>query len=351
MLGDDQGRGGEDLTAYDDAGHAYPDPRLAPWPGFALAAAAAVEQLDELVDLDLWLVTAVQEDSQSVIASAGTWAGVAVPGTTFRWQDSFCIRMVERKGPTVAPDVQAVAAYAQAAVGPYAAVRAYVGVPLEGDDGTVFGTLCGFAGTPQTEQLGGCLGQVQLVARLLSTILAREQFAQARSSEAAAVYALVERDALTGLRNRRGWESALQQEDIRRSRYGGTSSVLALDLDQLAASDAPPGPAAVDDLLVRCAEVLTRSCRPGDVLARIGTYQFAVLALECDPVAARALLARLRVQLRTAGVAASTGAATRRAGERLAQVWQRADAEAGKDRRRRRGPRGQAPSAPTDPRA
>jgi GAF domain-containing protein len=57
--------------------------------------------------------------------------------------------MVDRRAPVVAPDVSSVPAYAQVAVGPLAQVRAYVGVPLEGDDGVVFGTLCGFAGAPQ----------------------------------------------------------------------------------------------------------------------------------------------------------------------------------------------------------
>jgi diguanylate cyclase len=295
-------------------------------------------------------VTAVQEDQQTVVAAAGGWAGAVPPGTVFSWPDSFCLRMVERRGPTVAPDVQAVAGYAEAAVGPYAAVRAYVGVPLEGEDGTVFGTLCGFAGTPQSKGLSSCLSSVQLVARLLSTVLAREQFAQARSSEAAAAYALVERDALTGLRNRRGWEAALLQEDTRHHRYGGTSSVLALDVDQLAQPDGSLDPAVADELVVRCAEVLGRGCRPGDVVARIGTHQFAVLALECDPVAARALLTRLRVQLRTAEVAASAGAATRRTGERLAQVWERADEEVRRGRRRRRSSSGLGQPSPVDPR-
>lgn len=138
-------RGGEDLTTDDGAAQSYPDPRLPPWPGFALAASAAVEHLDALVDLDLWLVTAVEEDQLTIVAAAGTWAALTPPGTTFPWQDTLCVRMVDRKGPTVAPDVQAVAAYAQVAVGPYAAIRAYVGVPLEGEDGTVFGTLCAFA--------------------------------------------------------------------------------------------------------------------------------------------------------------------------------------------------------------
>ena len=304
----------------------YPDPRGLPWPGFALAATAAVEHLEELVQLDLWLVTAVRDGMQTVVASAGAWSSGGLQGASHPWEDSFCLRMVERRGPVVAPDVAAVPAYAEAAVGPLAAVRAYVGVPLEGDDGVVFGTLCGFAGSPKDPAWDGSLSSVRLVGRMLSTILAREQFARERSQEAAAAYALVERDPVSGLRNRRGWDAAVEQEDTRCQRYGATASVLALDL----------GPVAGDpDELTRCAEVLARSCRPGDVLARLGTREFAVLALECDPVAARALHARLRVQLRTAGLPAATAVATRRAGERLADAWTRAVEEVAREVRRR----------------
>ena len=304
----------------------YPDPRLLPWPGFALAATAAVEHLEELVALDLWLVTAVRDGTQTVVAAAGTWSPAAPPGLTYPWQDSFCLRMVERRGPVVAPDIAAVPAYAEVAVGPLADVRAYVGVPLEGDDGVVFGTLCGFAGAPQDDGWDGALGSVRLVGRMLSTILAREQFARARSQEAADAYALVERDPVTGLRNRRGWDAAVEQEDTRCRRYGAVASVLVLALE--------PGSSTHEQIAV-CADVLARSCRPGDVLARLGTCEFAVLALECDLVAARALHARLRVQLRTAGLPAATAVATRRAGERLADAWTRAADEVARDRRRR----------------
>lgn len=303
----------------------YPDPRLHPWPGFSLAAAAAVEHLEDLVPLPLWVVTAVGDDTQTVVAAAGAWSRAAGPGTTWPWPDTFCVRMVERRGPVVAPDVSAVPAYAEVAVGALSAVRAYVGVPLEGDDGVVFGTLCGFADDPQDPCWDASLPSVRLVARMLSTILAREQFAAARSQEAAAAYALVERDPVTGLRNRRGWDAAVGQEDTRCQRYGRTASVLVLRLD--------PG---ADDQVHRCAQVLAGSCRPGDVLARLGTCEFAVLALECDLVAARALHARLRVQLRTAGLTAATAVATRRAGERLQAAEARAGEDAAREQRRRR---------------
>lgn len=290
-----------------------------------------MEHLDDLVELDLWLVTAVEGATQTVVAAAGTWAGFAAPGSTYPWRESFCVRMVERRGPVVAPDIGQVPAYVEAAVGPLAGVRAYVGVPLEGEDGVV-GTLCGFSGRTQGESLPSCVAPVRLVGRMLSTILAREQDALASSQEAAAAYALVERDAVTGLRNRRGWETALVQENTRCQRYGASASVLRLHLD---------GPAEgieAQDRIVRCAEVLRRSCRPGDVLARLGDQDFAVLALECDPVAARALLTRLRVELRTAGLGASTAAATRRAGERLHDADARSDAEVQRERRRRKVP-------------
>ncbi len=303
----------------------HPDPRLPPWPGFALAAAAAVEHLADLAPLDLWLVTAVRDDSQTVVAAAGEWATAAPPGAAFPWEDSFCLRMATRRGPVVAPDVTAVPAYAEVAVGALQAVRAYVGVPLEGDDGVVFGTLCGFAGRRQAASWDGSLPSVRLVGRMLSTILAREQFAGARSQEAADAYAIVERDPVTGLRNRQGWDAAVEQEDTRCRRYGSTASVLVLAL----APDGPP------DRTSRCAEVLARSCRPGDVLARLGTADFAVLALECDLVAARALHARLRVQLRTACLTATTSSATRRPGERLADTWTRAADDVLREQRRR----------------
>ncbi len=321
--------GGEVLTEQPTLPEApYPDPRLLPWPGFALAAAAAVEHLEELLPLELWLVTAVRDDAQTVVAAAGTWSPWTPPGVDYSWRDSFCTRMVARRGPVVAPDVSAVPAYAELAVGRLEPVRAYVGVPLEGDDGVVFGTLCGFAGEAKPPSWDGALGSVRLVGRMLSTILAREQFARERSQEAAQAYALVERDPVTGLRNRRGWDAAVLQEDLRCQRYGATASVLVLRLDPEVGGD---------DRVARCAEVLAGSCRPGDVLARLGTCEFAVLALECDLVAARALHTRLRVELRTAGLPSATGVATRRPGERLADAWTRAGHELGERRRRLRG--------------
>lgn len=322
---------------------AYPDPVRPPWEGFALAASAAVAHLNGALGLDLWMVTHVEGDRQVVVASAGRWAEQARAGAEFAWQASFCRPMVERRAPTAAADLRAVPAYAEVAVGPLARVKAYLGVPLVGDDGELFGTLCAFAGRPVPE-LPDRLGLVELVAQMLSTVLAGQQVALARSQEAAAAYALADRDRLTGLRNRRGWEAAVAQEHSRCQRYGSAASVLVLEVvrptvpdDAVGrrpdAADGQDAPDAADRLVVRAAEVLRATVRPGDAVARVGDRELALLAVSCDTLSLRALLARLRVELRSAGVPAVHGTACRRSGESLEQTWARAEQQLARDRR------------------
>lgn len=313
-----------------------PSRPCAPWPGFAPAAADAVQHLHNRFGMDLWLMTHVERDEQTVVASAGPWVDLAAPGTVFSWAESLCKRMMSEQAPPVAPDVRAIPAYAAAATGVLARVQSYVGVPIVGGGGELLGTLCALGGTPQPGSLVQVLEPVRVIGRMLSTVLAGEEFARARSAEAAAAYALAERDRLTGQRNRRGWESALTQEDTRCRRYGSVASVLVLDLDDLKCINDEAGHAAGDELLVRCAGLLAESSRPADAVARLGGDEFAVLAVECDAVCARALLARLRVRLRSAGIRASVGAATRRAGEDLGDAWRRADQAMYGDKRRRK---------------
>ena len=312
------------------------DPDWKPWPGFALAAQAAAEHLNAHVGMDLWLVTHVQGEEQLVIASAGPWQHLAQPGSLFAWSASFCLPMTQGRGPLVAACVEDVPAYETLTVGPLAGVRAYLGIPLVATDGTLFGTLCAFAGTDQPRSLDRSLASVELVGRMLSTILAREQDAHDRSQEAARAYAYADRDALTGLRNRRGWQASLAQENDRCSRYGGALSVMAVDLDHLKRVSERDGHGSGDELIIRCGTVLNGTSRPGDAVARVGGDEFAILAVQCDARAAQALTLRLRVLLRSAGLQASLGAATRRPGEDVAATWGRADEAMYRDKRRHR---------------
>lgn len=318
------------------SGRQLSGPSIGPWPGFALAADAAVSDLHRRFGLDLWMVTHVEGDRQVVVASAGPWDRLASPGVAFSWAQSFCLRMVTGDGPVAEPDVHRAPGYAPIAVGSLARVRAYVGVPLLSSEGRLFGSLCAFAEAPQPPTMSTMLEPVQLLGRMLSTLIAGEQFATDRSQEAAAAYALAEQDALTGLRNRRGWEAALVQEEQRSRRYGTPVSVLALGLNDGHRPDDRAGEHPGDATLKACADVLRGIRRPGDTLCRVGGGEFAVLAVECAAVCTRALAARLRVQLRTAGVAGSVGTAARQTHETLEQTWHRAVEDMERDKRRRR---------------
>ena len=311
-----------------------PEP-VGPYPGFARAAEAAVQDLHRRFGLDLWMTTHVDNDRQVVVASTGPWDAIAPPGVALTWAQSFCMQMVTGGGPAVVLDVQRLPGYAAVAVGTLAWVRTYLGVPLLSSDGELFGTLCGFSGEVQPESMTELLGPVQLLGRLLSTIIAGEQMAADRSTDAARAYALAERDRLTGLRNRRGWEAALFAEEQRARRYGSALSILVLDLDDLKQINDRHGHAAGDAALRACADVLRSVCRPGDGLARLGGDEFGVLAVECDAACARALGVRLRLRLRAAGSAVSFGYTTLRPDERLQDSWQRADEAMYRDKRRR----------------
>lgn len=289
------------------------DPRLAAWPGFALAADDVVRQLTAQLGLDLWLVTHIEADDQVVVASSGAWSDLAAPGTTLPYAESFCLRMVDRRGPAVSPDVRVDPEYAPVATGVLARVRAYIGVPLLDEDGRLFGTLCAFDGSPQSAGLRDSLGLVRLLGRLLSTIIAREQLARRHSQAAADAYALAERDRLTGVANRRGWEGTLTREQSRCRRYGSIATVLVLRLE-----------VPDDGLLERSAALLVSASRPGDTVARTGSAEFGLLAVECREEASGAVEARMRVRLALAGAPCVSGRATWREGEDLVDTERRA---------------------------
>ncbi len=137
-------------------------------------------------------------------------------------------------------------------------------------------------------------------------------------------------DTLTGLDNRAAWDEHVAHEEARRSRYEGTVSVVSADLDELKAINDRSGHAAGDQALKAAAELLRRSARASDRVARVGGDEFLVLMPHTDEVGADRYIARVRagigVVLRGTGCASiSLGAATSRPDETLAQTVARAD--------------------------
>jgi diguanylate cyclase (GGDEF)-like protein len=139
-----------------------------------------------------------------------------------------------------------------------------------------------------------------------------------------ALTAAAHSDALTGLLNRRGWQDRAEAA-VRTAQLGRTTAVIAmLDLDHFKTVNDSLGHAGGDALLQACARAWSARLRDGDLLARLGGEEFALL-LHCDLPGGVHVLDELRA-LVPEGQTASGGATVLRELESLDAALQRADA-------------------------
>ncbi|HRQ65002.1 MAG TPA: diguanylate cyclase [Xanthomonadaceae bacterium] len=107
-------------------------------------------------------------------------------------------------------------------------------------------------------------------------------------------------DSLTGVANRRRFEQVLDAEWRRMERLGEPLSVILLDVDHFKEFNDAHGHLAGDACLQRIAAALTRCMhRSGDLLARFGGEEFAVVLPQGDLPTAVALAERMRVEVAT----------------------------------------------------
>ena len=107
------------------------------------------------------------------------------------------------------------------------------------------------------------------------------------------VRTLAETDTLTGLRNRRAWETELERELANASRTQQPISVILIDVDGLKSTNDTHGHQAGDRLLKEAAAAWSGAIRAGDLIARIGGDEFAVLLSGCSLEGAAKSLTRL----------------------------------------------------------
>ena len=100
-------------------------------------------------------------------------------------------------------------------------------------------------------------------------------------------------DPLTQCLNRRGFDHALTRELSRAARAGSAFALLAVDLDHFKQVNDTYGHLAGDVVLRATGKLLTTSARAGDVVARVGGEEFAVLLADTGGDGAQLFATRL----------------------------------------------------------
>jgi diguanylate cyclase (GGDEF)-like protein/PAS domain S-box-containing protein len=98
-------------------------------------------------------------------------------------------------------------------------------------------------------------------------------------------------DTLTSVHNRVFFEEAIKYQT---HNFQWPVTVISVDLDNLKETNDQFGHAAGDELIRRTATVLSKTFRQGDLVARIGGDEFAVLVMQSDEPTANILMQRLR---------------------------------------------------------
>lgn len=105
-------------------------------------------------------------------------------------------------------------------------------------------------------------------------------------------------DPLTGCLNRRGLDQALTREVGRATRAGSEFALLAVDLDHFKQINDTYGHLAGDIVLRAAGSLLVKAGRAGDVVARVGGEEFAILLADTGSAGAQLFATRLCERIR-----------------------------------------------------
>ncbi len=312
---------------------------ISPFTDFDSAARHVLSYLRQRLDFDLWMVTRTEGDDWILLQVEDKSYGVQ-EGAVFCWSDSFCSRMVKGEGPCIAPQVSSIPAYLEAPIGQQVPIGAYIGIPIVLSDGSLFGTLCAIDPYSKPDTIQQELPTIQLLAKLLSSILDNELKCNQQVREIERMEAEAMTDSLTELYNRRGWDQLLLAEERRCQCYGHPAGVIYIDLDNLKPINDTYGHAAGDELIQNAAKTIHATIRKQDIVARLGGDEFAVLGVECNYQKIQNLAWRIETALQQAEIQASMGYASRHPSQGLSVACQTADERMYASKHRKRSKHG-----------
>lgn len=199
-------------------------------------------------------------------------------------EDSFCARAIEHPDETML--VGDASTDIRFAKNPLVTgdpnVRFYAGHPIKAPGGEPIGALCVVDSTPRATDNVDTQSLRDLAAMVEDEI---------------AALALAITDQLTGLSNRRGFDTLAPRIYAVAERFQASLSAIYVDLDNLKPLNDFCGHDAGDRALVETAHLLQTELRDSDVVARIGGDEFVALLTDADEKQAAGAIERLEAAL------------------------------------------------------
>lgn len=236
-----------------------------------------------------------------------------VRGDSHAWEDSFCSRMAAGRAPAIATDAQAVPAHATAGVNETTSIGSYAGAVIRGPSGELFGTICGLDPDRHVDDvaLASAGPLLQMFGELLTLALANDRVNDQFAIDLLSARVTSETDAPTGLANRRFWDQAIADEEIRFSAHADPAVAVMMDLDRLKYINVTHGQSAGDEYSKASAGVLRDCVKDHEVFARLGGDEFGILLRGCTTFHAAfhaaQVVDRIQQRLDTVGVSGSRG--------------------------------------------
>ena len=212
-------------------------------------------------------------------------AGSGLIPSEQRLDEAGSASLVAQTGTTARIDDYAAATGAFAARMAQAGLRSAVAAPVR-----VRGVLWGCIVVVSARPRGFATSAERLLERFASLVSVALSNVQTRAE----LEHQASTDGLTGLANHRAFQERLHDEHLRAVRHGRPLSLIVLDLDDLKTLNDHRGHAAGDEALREVARAFASCRRAGDMQARIGGDEFALIAPETTAADAVALAERLR---------------------------------------------------------